>query len=126
MRTPLRGHRRGLYAAEIPDSAATVERGVAVQALAPETAVRRTDDVVVSWKRGEVAHDDDGFAGARFAQEADDARFGVVVIDPFETGAVEIELIERRRRSIERVQIGDPSFDARVLQLIQHPPFERI
>src|SRR5205823_11268959 len=97
MRTALRGHGRRLDAAEVANAAAAVDRRVAVQALAPETAVRRADDVIVPRKRREIAYDRQRLACARFTQETDDARFGVVVVDPCETGAIEIDLIEPRR-----------------------------
>src|SRR6266576_3440291 len=77
MRTALRRHRCCLDTAEIADTAAAVDAGVAVHALAPEAAVRRTDDVIVARMRREIAHDDQRRPRARFAQEAQDARLGI-------------------------------------------------
>src|SRR5574339_572683 len=43
----VRAHRRGLDGAEVAHAAAAVDRRVAVEDLAPEAAVRRTDEVVL-------------------------------------------------------------------------------
>ena len=89
-------------------------------------SVRRTDDVIVAWNRGEIAHDDQRRPCARFAQEAQHARLGVVIVDPFKACAIEIDFIQRGRRAIKRIEIGYPALDAGVLGLIEHPPFQRI
>src|SRR5512133_2833925 len=72
MRTTLGGYRRRLDAAQISDSAAAVDSGVAIQPLAPEAAVRCADHVIVTRNRREIAHNDHGCSGTRLAQEAQD------------------------------------------------------
>src|SRR5205085_2001068 len=82
VRTALRRHRRGLDAAQVADAAAAVNARIAIQALAPKAAVRRTDNVVVARNRREVAYNDQRSPRPRFAQKAQHARLGIVVVDP--------------------------------------------
>jgi hypothetical protein len=87
MGAPVVSDRRRFDSAEIPVPCPTVLPGIAVEYLSPETSARHTDAVVVTRHRREVAdHGDHVLVGVSFSQEAHDAFFRVVGIDPLETG----------------------------------------
>src|SRR5512135_1889371 len=115
-----------LDAAEIADPASPVERRVAVERFPPDTRARHPEHVVASGHRREVAYGEDEPARVvPLAQEAQHARIGIVAVDPLESRSVEVVSMERGLRAIEPVEVGEPSLQAGVLGVLQHPPLER-
>src|SRR5262245_28826597 len=110
MELPVRRRRRRLHPAEVLHAASAVEWGVAVERLAPEPASRNAQDIVRSRHRREVADNEQrATATPRLPHKADDARVGIVAVDPLEAGLVEIELMQRRLGAVEPVEVGDPA-----------------
>src|SRR5438552_11015996 len=101
MAAPLRGDRRSFDTAKIAHVAPAVDLRIAVEQFAPPSALRHADDIVEPRHRREIAHGDDRRAVARLAQKTDDALIGVAKVDPLETGALEIRLVERRLHPIK-------------------------
>src|SRR5215213_3719872 len=85
-------HGRRLGGAEVADAAAAVERGVAVEQLAPPSAARHAEPVVVACHRREVAHHRDRRrVVAALAKERQHALLPVAALDPLE--AVDGEIL---------------------------------
>src|SRR5688500_4183478 len=103
-------HGRCIDAAHVAVAAAAVFGCVAVEQLAPESAVRRADSIVVAWHRREVADDRNLLAAVgRLAQEADDAAVGVVGVDPLEAVRIATELMQCRLVAVGLVQGSKPA-----------------
>ena len=78
----------------VAQAAPAVFEGVAVQDLRPSPAGGDADVIIPVRDRGEIADGEDEVPGrAPFAQIADDALIGVLEVDPFEPGLVEICLL---------------------------------
>src|SRR5688572_15888178 len=120
----VRGQRIRLYPTEIAHAAAAVDRGVAVEELAPVTAARNADGVVLARNRREVAHHQHLGAVARLAQEADDARFDVASVYPFEAARGKVELVQRRLAAMDAVEVAYPALHARMLRVRAEVPVE--
>ena len=96
---------------------------IAIEQLAPETAARCTDSVIVSRNRREIADDRNLFAAlGRFTQKADHAPIRVVRVDPFEAGWIAIELAQRRFVPIGFVQRAQPATERAALRVFLQVP----
>ena len=89
-------------------------RGVAVQDLAPETALRYRDAGGAADHRREVRDEQQRRTVARVAQERQRAVRAVVGHGPAEAVGVGVELVQRRVRAQRPVEVADPAPDARM------------
>src|SRR5581483_1148790 len=122
----MRAYRIGHHTAEIARAAAAVDIGIAVEHFPPEAAARHADAVLQARNRREIAHDEHRRAGLRITKIRDHARLRVARVDPAEGFGIEVARMQRGVVAIERIEIRDPALDARVLGILEHPPFERL
>ena len=116
----------GLDFADIADIAAAVMRGVRIEDLAPLAGKRHADAVVVIDIRRKI-HDHQASRAriVALAHPGEHVAAGVVGDDPFEAGWIAIQLVQRRQRAIEPVEVADQRLDAGMFLLLEQMPVER-
>ncbi len=83
------------YSPQVSLSTSSVFRRVAVENLFPEPTLRYADPVVSSGNWGEVAGDHDGMVWASgLANEARDALFPILNVEPFEPISFKVQLVQ--------------------------------
>src|SRR6266567_4866345 len=87
---------RGGNPAQIPHVAATVGFGIGVDDLAVIAGSRSANAILVTHYRRGIYDEDNHLAFARFPEPGDNAVFGIVKINPFES-FVGIVLVPQRR-----------------------------
>src|SRR5690349_10085747 len=119
-------HRRCHRAAEVAEPAAAVERGVAIQQLAPAAAAGNAEPVVVARYRREIAdHGDRRIVLTALANEGEHALLPVAALDPAETLDREILFVQRLFALVDPVQVRNPALHAFVALIhAEHMPLE--
>src|SRR6516162_6906723 len=113
--------------ARVPDIAAAVQRGIAVEDLAPGPRKWHLDAVVAVDLRGEVHHHQAAIVRlASFAQPREDAAFGVMHDQPLEPGVLTIEFVQSRYRPIKTIEITDQSLHTRMPGVFEKMPIKRM
>src|SRR5271157_861128 len=108
--------RNGPDASLVADVRASVISGVRVQSLAIVAAGGHANAVLLAHDRREITDDDHGIIGVlRPAKKGQDAVFPVMQLQPFVALPVEIDLVERRFRVAEGVEVADELQDALVV-----------
>ena len=64
--------------------------------------------------------------GPPMAQQADDSGVHILAVDPFEPARVKVELMERRFRAVEAVEVGDPLLQSLMGRVFEQVPVEAI
>src|SRR5207249_7034450 len=119
------GARLGLDTAQVADVRAAVELGVGVDRLAPATAVRQADPVLLAWDGREVGDGGDGaLTVAGHANEGNDVALDVVRVQPAEARGLEVDLVQRRLAPVDAVQVANQALHARVLRAVEQVPVE--
>ena len=102
----VRGDRLAGDAATVPDVAAAVDLGVAVEELDIPAGLGHADAVLRARDRREVEdHHDEVVRIARVADDRDDAVLVVVAVNPAEARRIEVALVQRRLRPVMPVEI---------------------
>src|SRR5438876_3938457 len=123
LRSGIAGGRRDR--SRVADVAAPVDRGVAVQDLAPAAAFRDLDPVTVADFGGEIDdHDARNAAVSRLSLPREDAAAGVVGDDPLEARRVAIELVQGGYGSIQPIEIAHERLDAGMARSGEQVPIE--
>src|SRR6266566_8083464 len=113
--------------ARVPDIAAAVERGIAVEDLTPSPRERNLDAVVAVDLGGEVHHHQATLVRlASFSQPREHAAFGVMHDQPLEPGILRIEVVQSRYRPVKTIEIADQSLDARMQRILEKMPIKRM
>src|SRR3984893_179155 len=96
----------------VSDIATAVKRGV-IENLAPLAAEGHTDAVVVIYIRRKIHDHEATRAGIiALADPGEHIATGIIGHHPFEARLIAIELVQRRQRAIELVEIADQRLDA--------------
>src|SRR3954470_1890626 len=96
------------HRASVPDVAAAINSSIGVEHFAPGAGQRHLDAIVAVHLGREVDDYETPVARlAAFAQPGKDAAVGVVHDQPFETGGLAIELVERRMRAVETIEVAN-------------------
>ena len=107
----------------IADIAPGVMRGVGIEHLAVGARSWHTDPITGTHDRREIAdHDKEPVGIASTTNVRDHARFVVVAVDPRESVAIAIELMQLLSRAVEAIEIADDRLNATVLGLLQQMP----
>src|SRR5450631_412548 len=110
----------------VSDIATAVKRGVRIENLAPLAAEGHTDAVVVIYIRRKIHDHEAARAGIiALADPGEHIATGIIGHHPFEARLIAIELVQRRQRAIELVEIADQRLDAGVFLLLKKVPEER-
>src|SRR5215469_1026314 len=113
--------------ARVPDIAAAVQRGIAVEDLAPGPRKWNLDAVVAIDLRREVYHHEATVLRlASFTQPREYAAFGVMHDQPLEPGVLTIEFVQSRYRAVKTIEITDQSLHARVPGVLEKMPIKRM
>src|ERR687896_1114376 len=105
---------------KIPVPAPAVKLRITIQEFLPPAAAWRTDPIIEPRHRGEISHhQDEGVRTFRFPYETDDALLCIMDVDPLESRRGEIELMERRFKPAELIQISYPALDTLVHGVLQ-------
>src|SRR6266567_4262957 len=97
----------------VPGIAAAVQRGIAVEYLAPRPRKWNLDAVVAVDLRGEVHdHQTTLLRLASFSQPCEHAAFGIMHDQPLEPGILTIEFVQSRYRPVKTIEIADQSLHA--------------
>src|SRR5262249_51116604 len=111
----------------VPDVAAAIDPGIGVENLAPASEERNFHPVIPIDLRGEIDHDEATLVGlTALAQPGEDAAVGVMHDQPFETGGIAIELVQRRQAAVEAIEIADQGLDAAMQRPLEQMPVERM
>src|SRR5919202_1031195 len=109
--------------AVVTDVAARVQARVGVQHLAPRSARRHADTVLVSRDRCEIAHHHQHVVRvATFAQESKDAVLVVVRLEPVESVPVEIHFVQRRMRAVHAVEVRHTALESALKWVLKEVP----
>ena len=106
-------------------AAATVLRVIAVQQHVAITGKRYTDRIVISYDWGQIYDTNNDTAGAVASQPAEHAAVTVIPVDPLETGAVKINLVQCRGTAIDPVQVSYQPLHAAVRRMLEQVPVQR-
>ena len=60
------------------------------------------------------------------AQQTDDSGVHILAVDPLEPARVKVELVERRFRAVETVEVGDPLLQSLMRRVLEQVPVEAI
>lgn len=100
----------GVDTAIVADVRAAVDFCVTVENFPIPTCVGDAQPIIISDDRCEVAHDYGEVVSIfRFSNIAQYAVVAIVAVDPLETVAIEVELVERLLVAVKSVQIGHTS-----------------
>src|SRR5438874_5473378 len=111
----------------VPDIAATVERRIGVEDLAPHAGKRHPHTVVAVDLRREIDHHQATILGmASFTQPREHTAVMIVHHEPFEPGALAIKLTQSRYAAIEAVEIADERLHSPVTRLAQQMPVQGV
>src|ERR1700704_3205712 len=123
MRSSMVGDAVGVSAAGVALAAAAVFLGVAVEDFVPAAGKGDADAIIDPRHRSEIGNDKHLVVrGLAFAEEAEDAFFVIVGIDPFEAGGIAIKLVQGGLAAIGGVEIANPTLDAQVRGPLQKVP----
>jgi hypothetical protein len=99
--------------AQVADVTPSVLPGITVQYFPPVAPARDAHAIVKARHRREVEHAEHEMVRRPApADHADHALAGVAAVDPGESRRVEVQLVERRFRAIESVEVLDPLLEA--------------
>src|SRR6266567_7951296 len=99
---------------------------VGVERLAPASSVGQAEAVVLAGDRREVADASHRPLPVRGnAEEREDVAGDLVRVEPTEAGRLEVDLVERGLRAVDRVQVADETMHARMTLLLEQLPVER-
>src|SRR5260221_21859 len=111
----------------VPDIAAAVQRGIAVEDLAPVPRKWNLDAVVAVDLRGEIHHHQATLVRlSSFAQPGEHAAFGIMHDQPLESGILAIEFVQSWYRPIKTIEITDQSLHARMPGILEKMPIKRM
>src|SRR6266481_4737034 len=97
----MKRERDGVAAAKVPLTAATVQRRITIQHLLPETLLWHANTVVLADHRRKVTNEEHGRGRISTApKKADDAPLIIAAVDPRETAAIKIQLVQRTLAAI--------------------------
>ena len=83
-----------MNAAEIPDIAAAIGNGIAIDQFPIPTGFGNTDAITMTGDGSEVAHADNGCAiGIGLPEIYDDGVVGVVEVDPLKSAPIEVRFV---------------------------------
>ena len=106
-------------------SGASVFLGVAIQDFSPIAGVGYSHPIIVPRQRSEIAHNyQPVFFGATFAYEAENAAKRVVAVDPFESGWIEVQLVQSRLLAIGPIEVFHPALERRMGRIVKEVPVE--
>src|SRR5262249_29971794 len=109
--------------ARVPDIAAAVQRGIAVEDLAPGPRKWHLDAVVAIDLGGEVHHHQATLVRlASFTQPREHAAFGVMHDQPLEPGVLTVEFVQRRCRPVKTIEITEHSLHYRLQERVTKKP----
>src|SRR6266404_9197442 len=115
------------HRARVPDIAAAVERGIAVEYLAPGPRKWNLDAVIAIDLGGEVHHHQATLVRlVSFPQPREHAAFGVVHDEPLKPGILAIAFVQSRYRPIKTIEIADQSLHARMTGMLEKVPIKRV
>src|SRR4030042_672007 len=121
------GDRCVFKASEVSVILTAINSPIAVEDLSPEAPTRDSYPVILSRNRGEVADDENDIrCRSTFPDETDDAFLPVVKVNPLEAIRSKIDLVHRRFRSVEVVQIFDPSLNSLVKWKLKDMPLQAL
>src|SRR5215467_8495463 len=113
--------------ARVPDIAAAVQRGIAVEDLAPGPRKWHLNAVVAIDLGREVHHHQATLVRlASFAQPREHAAFGVMHDQPLEPGVLAVEFVQSRYRPVKTIEITDQSLHTRMLGALEKMPIKRM
>src|SRR6266545_92751 len=116
-----------IYAPGVPQIASAIDVCIGIEHLAPEPCEGNSDAVVAIDLRGEVHHHQAAVVRvAPLAQPGKNTAFGIVHDQPFETCRLTVELVQRRRRSVQLIEVAHQALDAGMRWLFQKMPIERM
>src|SRR5579875_3167689 len=118
-------HLLGPGAAAIPEIAAAIDGGVAVEPLAPEAGIGHANAVVEARHRREIAGDEgEAVRLAAAPQEDDDAVLIIIGDEPLEARRLEVLLVESRQLPVQAVEIAHQVLDAAMERIGKEMPIE--
>src|SRR6478752_6777867 len=111
----------------VPCVAAAIMGSIGVKYFAPLPSERHADAIVAPDFRREVDdHDAARLRVAALAEPREHAVVGVVGDEPFETGRVAVELVQRRRRAVKIVEIANEPLHAEMVLLFEEMPGQAV
>src|SRR5215831_1756882 len=111
----------------VPDVAAAVDRSIGIENLAPAADERHLDPIVAPDLRREIhRHQAARPRLPALAHPHEHAVVDVLADQPFEAVRLAVELMQRRQRAIEAIEIADQRLNAGVSALRQQMPVERM
>lgn len=88
----------------------SIDGGIAVQQFLPGSTTGRADSIIGTRNRREVADDEDEIIGGpAFSDQTDDAGVGILAIDPFDAGGINISLMQGGFPAVGVIEIRDPA-----------------
>src|SRR5436309_2895183 len=121
----MRGDLFRLNSAEIAHAAAGVFMCVAVEHLAPVSAVRSAYAVSDARNWSEIADHKNGVLGClTLPQQRDGAGCVVIGVHPFETRGVVVQDVHGRLTAVKAIQLLDPCLHTPMNLVLQDMPFE--
>src|SRR5205823_1995631 len=121
----MRGNFFGLNSAQIAHPAAGVFPGIAVQHLAPVSAVRCAYTVSNARNWSEIADHKNGVLRCLTLPQQGDGAGGVVVgVHPFESCGVVVQHVHGRLTAVKAVQLLDPGLYSPMNLVLEDMPFE--
>src|SRR5262252_8812317 len=113
--------------APVPDIAAAVERGIAVEDLAPRPREWNFDAIIAIHLGGEVHHHQATLVRlVSFSQPREHAAFGIMHDQPLEPGIFAIEFVQGRYRPVKPIEIADQSLHALMPGILEKMPIKRM
>src|SRR6266566_85778 len=113
--------------APVPDIAAAVQRGIAVEDLAPRPRKWHFDAIIAIDLGGEVHHHQATLVRlASFSQPREHAAFDIMHDQPLKPGILAIEFVQSRYRPVKTIEIADQSLHARMPGVLEKMPVKRM
>src|SRR5262249_36234745 len=111
----------------VPDIAAAVERGIAVEDLAPRPRKWHFDAIIAIHLGGEVHHHQATVVRlVSLSQPREPAAFGIMHDQPLEPGIFAIEFVQGRYRPVKPIEIADQSLHALMPGILEKMPIKRM
>lgn len=125
MSSAMQGNRCRFHASAIAPVMSPIDGRIAIQEFLPVAASWRSYSIIGTGNRGEVADNENDVVGCTaFSHQADDTRFGILTVDPFDAGRVDISFMKRRFPAIGVIEIRDPPVHALMERKFQRTPLQ--
>src|SRR6266542_4678279 len=112
------------FAAQVPNPATAIIRGVAYEEFPPEANEGNTDTVRVAGNGSEIANNQDRIFGPlSFSQQRDHSGSRVIAIYPFKPCRIVFQFVQGRFPAIETVLLFHPVLPAFMHAKLQDVPF---